>query len=133
MCGGGNTCSAGTCCNPAYHQPQTASVSGQTQAQWAFFPVWCSWANQCGGAQYGDGYWLTGQTCTNWSCASPGTAGDSCSLAHNAGHPERCGDHCYDSDAWWTVGYIEYYQGEFACNGITVNPKYLGSGCPGHW
>jgi hypothetical protein len=109
-------------------QSTLVGSSGVTQAEWQFHTVWCSWANQCGGADYGDGYWLVSQNCYNSACATPGTAGDSCTF-----DPPHCGDHCYDSDAMWNVWYTEYYEGTYACDCSSSDLTYFGPGCPGHW
>jgi hypothetical protein len=76
----------------------------------------------------GDGYWLVSQNCYNSACATPGTAGDSCTF-----DPPHCGDHCYDSDAMWNVWYTEYYEGTYACDCSSGDLTYFGPGCPGHW
>jgi hypothetical protein len=126
----------GGCCAPNFGQATLFKTGpADIMSSYGFHSGWCSWANQCGGALYGNVYWLDHQAgdaagfpvpcdqSIGTSCVTPGTAGDSCTQ-----NPAHCGDHCYDSDAMWNVRYVEYYQATYDCNG---NPAitYWGPGC----
>jgi hypothetical protein len=103
------------------------AVYGANSGPYAFHAGWCSWTNQCGGAQHGDGYWLESQVCYNEMCMTPGTMNDSCTF-----DPPHCGDHCYDSDAIWHLQYSEVYDGTQDCSPGSGTISYFGAGCVNH-